>query len=61
MTEDTDRRPSGGDLRLARVETALLLAVMALQIGLATVQLYLRKVHDFGFEWADLVVRQMVL
>ena len=49
------------DRLVARTESAVVIAVLAAMIGLAATQLYLRKVHDFGFEWADVVVRQLVL
>lgn len=49
------------DHGLAKGEKALLVVVMATMIGLATVQLVLRKFFDTGFEWADIMVRQMVL
>ena len=49
------------DRLLARFESGVLLGVMVSMIGLASMQLYLRKVHDFGFEDVDVVVRQLVL
>ena len=49
------------DARVAKGEAVLLIVVLATMIGLATVQLVLRKLFDSGFEWADIVVRQMVL
>ncbi len=49
------------DHGLARGEKAILVVVMITMIGLATVQLVLRKFFDTGFEWADIMVRQMVL
>ncbi len=49
------------DRWLARVESVLLILVMIVMIGLAATQLYLRKFHDFGFDWADILIRQLVL
>lgn len=46
---------------VARGEAVLLIVVLATMIGLATLQLVLRKFFSSGFEWADVVVRQMVL
>ncbi len=49
------------DRSLARLEAGFVVLVLAAMIGLSAVQLYLRKVHDFGFEWADVLIRQLVL
>ncbi|MEQ9499990.1 MAG: TRAP transporter small permease [Deltaproteobacteria bacterium] len=49
------------DGAIARGEAFMLVAVLATMIGLATLQLILRKFFSSGFEWADVVVRQMVL
>lgn len=49
------------DAGLARSEAALLILIAAIMIILSTAQLVLRKTIDVGFEWADIVVRQMVL
>lgn len=49
------------DGAIARGEAFLLVGVLATMIGLATLQLILRKFFSSGFEWADVVVRQMVL
>ncbi len=46
---------------LAKAEGALLVVVMVVMVGLSVTQLVLRKFFDFGFEWADITVRQMVL
>lgn len=65
------------DRALARVEAALVVAIMAVMLGLSLVQLLLHALPTLatrlgaspdtvaalpaGFEWADIVVRQMVL
>ena len=49
------------DRMLARLESALLLLVIVVMVALAATQLYLRKFHDFGFDWADVLIRQLVL
>lgn len=49
------------DAGLAKAESFVLVATLAAMVLLSTVQLFLRKFFDFGFEWADILVRQMVL
>ncbi len=49
------------DRGLAKVEGGALILTMVLMVGLSVLQLFLRKFFDFGFEWADVMVRQMVL
>lgn len=49
------------DRGLAKGETVLVVLALAVMIGLAAVQFVLRKFFDTGFEWADIMVRQMVL
>ncbi len=49
------------DQKLAKAEGVVLVLTMALMVGLSVMQLFLRKFFDFGFEWADILVRQMVL
>ena len=49
------------DGRIAWLEGAILVGVLAVMMGLSVVQLGLRKFFDFGFEWADIVVRQGVV
>lgn len=49
------------DLGLAKAEGVVLVLTMTLMVGLSIMQLFLRKFFDFGFEWADIMVRQMVL
>lgn len=58
MKKDFLDKIDGG---LAKGEAATLVGVLALMIGLATLQLILRKFFSSGLEWADVVVRQMVL
>lgn len=49
------------DSLLGKGESALLVLIIAVMVGLSSVQLFLRMAFDFGFEWADIMVRQMVL
>lgn len=49
------------DHALGRAEGGVVLGVLAMMIGLSALQLVLRKTADFGFEWADILVRQGVL
>lgn len=49
------------DRGLARVEAVAVVGVLAVMVTLAAVNLMLHKVFDSGFEWADIIVRQMVL
>ena len=49
------------DAGVARAEGGVLFAVVVVMVGLAVLQLVLRKTLDIGFEWADIVVRNMVL
>lgn len=49
------------DAGVAKAEGGLLVGIIALMVGLSALQLFLRKFFDFGFEWADILVRQMVL
>lgn len=49
------------DRGVARVEAGMLVLVLSVMLGLSILQLVLRKFFDFGFEWADIIVRQMVL
>jgi TRAP-type C4-dicarboxylate transport system permease small subunit len=49
------------DRGVARAEGGLLVVILTLMVGLALTQLVLRKTMDFGFEWADVTIRQMVL
>ena len=49
------------DQKVARLEGLLLVAIIATMVSLSALQLILRRGFDFGFEWADLLVRQMVL
>lgn len=49
------------DAGLAKAEGGLLVITIAAMVGLSALQLFLRKFFDFGFEWADVLVRQMVL
>ena len=51
----------GIDHHLAQLEGILLVAILATMVIVATMQFVLRKTFDFGFEWADILVRQMVL
>lgn len=46
---------------IGKGESALLVLIIAVMVGLSSVQLFLRMAFDFGFEWADIMVRQMVL
>jgi TRAP-type C4-dicarboxylate transport system permease small subunit len=46
---------------LGRAEAVLLVGIVGLMVGLAAVQFFLRLLFDFGFEWADIMVRHMVL
>lgn len=46
---------------IAKAEGGLLVVIIGLMVGLSALQLFLRKFFDFGFEWADILVRQMVL
>ncbi len=46
---------------VGRAESVLLVVIVGVMIGLASLQFFLRILFDFGFEWADIVVRQMVL
>ncbi|MCA9552089.1 MAG: TRAP transporter small permease [Myxococcales bacterium] len=49
------------DAGLAKAESFVLVLTLAAMVGLSALQLFLRKFFDFGFEWADILVRQMVL
>ena len=49
------------DHALARFEGFLLVVILSTMVTLAAMQFVLRKSFDFGFEWADLLIRQMVL
>jgi C4-dicarboxylate transporter, DctQ subunit len=49
------------DTGVVRAESAVLFLVVVVMVGLAVLQLVLRKTVDIGFEWADIVVRNMVL
>ena len=49
------------DRQLARSEGILVVGVLAVMLALSTLQLVLHKFFDSGIEWADIVVRQMVL
>lgn len=49
------------DHGLARGEAGMLILTIGLMVGLSVLQFFLRKLFDFGFEWADILVRQMVL
>jgi TRAP-type C4-dicarboxylate transport system permease small subunit len=49
------------DRGLARFEAAVVVIDLAIMVGLATLNLALHKLFDSGFDWADIVVRQMVL
>jgi TRAP-type C4-dicarboxylate transport system permease small subunit len=46
---------------IGRAEELLLVAIAAVMVGLASVQFFSRLLFDFGFEWADIIVRHMVL
>lgn len=49
------------DGALARGERVALVGIVAVMVGLSGVQAFLRFTFDIGFEWADIIVRQMVL
>ena len=49
------------DAWVGRGEAVLLVAIIAVMVGLAAVQFFLRLLFDYGFEWADIIVRHMVL
>ena len=49
------------DAGLAKAEGFVLVLTLFAMVALSTLQLFLRKFFDFGFEWADILVRQMVL
>ena len=49
------------DAWLGRAEAFLLVVIVGVMIGLASLQFFLRLIFDFGFEWADIIVRHMVL
>src|SRR5687768_8792618 len=46
---------------VGRAEAFLLVVIVAVMVGLASLQFILRILFDFGFEWADIIVRHMVL
>ncbi len=46
---------------LARTEALLVVVILFMMISICSVQFASRKLFDFGFEWADTVVRHMVL
>ena len=60
-----NRRPQDAldrlDRRIAQGEGILLVVILATMVALSTMQFALRKILDFGFEWADVLARQMVL
>lgn len=62
-----DQKPRSDDLfdrldhGIAKGEAYALVGIVSTMIILAAVQFFLRKAFDFGFEWADILVRQMVL
>lgn len=49
------------DRRVAQVEAALIIIVLTVMISLSALNLILHKLFESGFDWADVVVRQMVL
>jgi len=49
------------DRGLASVEAFVVVVDLAIMVGLATMNLILHKLFDAGFDWADIIVRQMVL
>ena len=49
------------DDRVGRAEEVLLCVIVSIMVGLAGLQFFLRMIFDFGFEWADIIVRHMVL
>lgn len=49
------------DRAIAWLEALIITVVLTVMVSLATLNLVLHKVFDGGFDWADIIVRQMVL